>query len=549
MPAPLCQGLWATRSYNASRWLESIDEMVRHWRSDLRVFGFDLRNEIHDYAPGNRVVTWGSSNDITTDWKRATEAGAAAVHAANPGLLILVSGLCFSFDIRQLVRDPATVPNPAQVVYTTHYYSGSRWWKRISDNLGFDWMVVAVLSAFYWASAAVGMVHLVYHMARWVREELASAASRRLLWMHLAYIVSSTLGGWLLTIAALSAIAGPAIAVDAHVQAGCVHVAHRIERPPWYHLAIGLATAGALFAATAVYLRLSGHARKPPVSVAAKSASTTTSAVPSSSVTAATSVELLPSGGAESVPPPVASFADLRAEMGAGDGGGDGGRSSSSPRSGRCACCQVRSFHCAANFGMFLLVTCVGCAILSSIASRATSYEFFRDELDSKWMQGGPPAQRPPLFVGEFGDNYPNDYWVYMIRYLRERRLGWAYWALNGNKYLPLRHLEGPAVTSQSDVSAATFRHFDTDASAAISVGELRNVLDALGWKASMDWAREVMGYFDANRSGVLELDEFQRMARDETIADETYGILLPDYRTLRHPEMMADLTALINGA
>ena len=73
------------------------------------------------------------------------------------------------------------------------------------------------------------------------------------------------------------------------------------------------------------------------------------------------------------------------------------------------------------------------------------------------------------MWVGEFGAAARNDYWVYMMRFIEEYELDWAYWALNGDRW---------------DEGTGTWR-------------------------------------------------------------DESYGILLQDYATVRNPQMMADLERL----
>ena len=38
-----------------------------------------------------------------------------------------------------------------------------------------------------------------------------------------------------------------------------------------------------------------------------------------------------------------------------------------------------------------------------------------------------------PLLLGEFGQNTSDNYWKFLVRYLKENdRVGWSYWAYNG---------------------------------------------------------------------------------------------------------------------
>lgn len=42
-------------------------------------------------------------------------------------------------------------------------------------------------------------------------------------------------------------------------------------------------------------------------------------------------------------------------------------------------------------------------------------------------------AYTAPLWIGEFGDNEVQNYWIYMMRYFADTpELGWAYWPWNG---------------------------------------------------------------------------------------------------------------------
>jgi hypothetical protein len=65
-------------------------------------------------------VTWGESDDILTDWKVASEAAAAELAMADPDGLVIVSGLCFTFDLRALHDDPPTTLQQNKLVFTTH---------------------------------------------------------------------------------------------------------------------------------------------------------------------------------------------------------------------------------------------------------------------------------------------------------------------------------------------------------------------------------------------------------------------------------------------
>ncbi len=47
-----------------------------------------------------RSVTWGWSGNEDSDWKLVSERAGAVVQRVNPDMLIIVSGLCYGFDLR-----------------------------------------------------------------------------------------------------------------------------------------------------------------------------------------------------------------------------------------------------------------------------------------------------------------------------------------------------------------------------------------------------------------------------------------------------------------
>lgn len=88
------EGLWTTTDYPVAMWLDALGNITARYASVPQIVGFDLRNEIHDAAPYDRLITWGVNESLDTDWKAASEAGARVVHAANPDVLIIVAVAC-----------------------------------------------------------------------------------------------------------------------------------------------------------------------------------------------------------------------------------------------------------------------------------------------------------------------------------------------------------------------------------------------------------------------------------------------------------------------
>lgn len=182
------EGLWATSAYSATTWLEVLGTVATRYVGVPRVVGMDLRNEIHDARGVGKVVTWGASASIDTDWKVATEAAAVVLHAAAPSLLVVVSGLCFSFDIRKLHDAQPAMPDPSRLVWTVHFYSFSRWWTRVEDRLQIKWTDINVATC-----AMLGLVLPGLAACLWA----CRATPRRYEAWRDACSVSLALGLWL----------------------------------------------------------------------------------------------------------------------------------------------------------------------------------------------------------------------------------------------------------------------------------------------------------------------------------------------------------------
>lgn len=155
-------GVWATTRYPLEMWLESMEVLAWRYKDDPFVVGMDLRNEIHDVASHDRIITWGApGRNASTDWKYAVEEAARRLHAVAPEWLMIVSGLCFSFDVTRL--DPKMglggtlpdLPRMDKLVWTTHFYPMSMWWRY------FERVLIKNTPIFHAGFAGVGAVWLV----------------------------------------------------------------------------------------------------------------------------------------------------------------------------------------------------------------------------------------------------------------------------------------------------------------------------------------------------------------------------------------------------
>jgi hypothetical protein len=145
------QGLWHTADFPTKDWVASLTSLAARYRNDPLVVGIDIRNEIHDQA--GIVITWGKTDDVDSDWKAATLLADAAIREANPQVLVIVSGLSRSYDLRAM-QDLHNYRS--KYVFTTHMYRYS-WWFVIVN-----WMLVFWLSLLFIA----GNLLLVYCLHR-----------------------------------------------------------------------------------------------------------------------------------------------------------------------------------------------------------------------------------------------------------------------------------------------------------------------------------------------------------------------------------------------
>jgi len=93
----------------------------------------------------------------------------------------------------------------------------------------------------------------------------------------------------------------------------------------------------------------------------------------------------------------------------------------------------VRSGHClVSSLAMVSLLWLVGFWYWCG------RYEVWEREVDARWgflINGQTPEEESaPVWLGEFGTASDNAWWQYLMRYLREQEVDYAYWAFNGEK-------------------------------------------------------------------------------------------------------------------
>ncbi|GLJ37916.1 hypothetical protein SUGI_0771340 [Cryptomeria japonica] len=113
--------------FDPQAWLLGLTTVASAFINVSAVVGMSLRNELR--GPRSNL----------TDWYTYMQAGAAAVHAANPDVLVILSGLNYDADLKFLAAKPVNLLGFGnKIVYELHWYSftdGNAWEKGNANDL------------------------------------------------------------------------------------------------------------------------------------------------------------------------------------------------------------------------------------------------------------------------------------------------------------------------------------------------------------------------------------------------------------------------------
>ncbi|GKB31272.1 glycosyl hydrolase 5 family protein-like protein [Tanacetum coccineum] len=109
---------------NPDVWLKGLAKVATMFINSTNVVGMSLRNELR--GPRQNVSVW----------YRYMQKGAEAVHAANPNVLVILSGLNYDKDLSFIQTQPVSLTFSNKLVFEVHWYgfSDSEDWETGNPN-------------------------------------------------------------------------------------------------------------------------------------------------------------------------------------------------------------------------------------------------------------------------------------------------------------------------------------------------------------------------------------------------------------------------------
>jgi len=388
------------------------------------------------------VITWGTSDDIATDWKLATEAAGAAVYGADPKLLLVVSGMCFSYDLRRMWHDPPKLPGNQRLVWTVHYYSFGRWWTRFTERVPLSWPDIALASGL-----GVGLVLAALSVCLYRGRRTAQRFSARRDQMGACLLA---FGCWLGYLTGGLHV-GSLVARIGYEVAGCEIM--DVEADFYDGAAVHTAWASVVSVALGALLwLLDGRRQRRQVVLGSDGGSPCGAPGTAGAMCPSPQLEQSKMGGEQSRVDPAEGLrcsttgdtvhaptefvpeTELQATATSKPPpsrpphkwGSSRPRGSDRPRACHCYC------YMNALLGWIMLSS--GGTMLCYLSLKTETYDMLHDELANKW--GLDAGVDVPVFVGEFGDGSgyrEGRFWGNMLRFIKEYDLDWAYWPINGD--------------------------------------------------------------------------------------------------------------------
>ncbi|KAF6149565.1 hypothetical protein GIB67_003713 [Kingdonia uniflora] len=106
-------GFFGDKYFNPDLWIKGLSRMANMFVNTSHVVGMSLRNELR-----------GPKQNIST-WYRYMQEGAEAVHAANPNVIVILSGLEYDKDFSFIAKRPLNLTFSGKLVFEAHWYGFS----------------------------------------------------------------------------------------------------------------------------------------------------------------------------------------------------------------------------------------------------------------------------------------------------------------------------------------------------------------------------------------------------------------------------------------
>lgn len=471
------EGLWHTREYPESAFLEGWSLIAERYSHEPLVVGADLRNELRQ--SGKLVPSWGDGNP-DTDWADAAVRAARVVLEKAPDMLIIVAGLNYCMFLCEVPLRPIHESVPelrGRVVYTSHEYA---WLHiRLTARMIMETMLIYLGVAFL--VVFLFLLGLCPARAAWRRHR--ASGGRRLPLPEAVHValaaggaaaarVGSVLGKccrigrgdevrrkvmgsvcWgsaLILVAVVFLVLGLHNQPRCEIQASVTFVGALLIAGVLGCLGLVLWLRAAALAAAASSLRQEAAAA---VAIADAATSAPSSGATASDTASPTNIEADASPGGLSSedlpedvpPPPPCEFGEVP-PVAWPEGTADlPVKAKSDAARDRARRLRRRLHRASLTREALALALAVVCLVaLASARHHLGSYEVFKEELDSRWgflLHGGKPtasaaAVSPaPVWLGEFGTDHHNFWWTSLMRYMEENSVDFAYWSWNGEKW------------------------------------------------------------------------------------------------------------------
>lgn len=383
------EGLWYTTRYSEKDWLEGIGLVARRYRDNSRVVGFDLRNEVR--ANGIALPTWGTG-DRQTDWSIAAAKGAKEVLRHSPDLLIVVSGIHFGMRLSEVPTRPIHDEVPAlwnRTVYTTHFYYGWSFDLMAYDMLGRNIPTLMFFACWLW------FLLLADAQTSTTRTQVATKGAAQ----------GTYCERWELSAAAgVLGLQAVLFSIGEHLGQTCGHV--HIVSPP----AFVVATSVGFHIGYVFWIR----------------------------ILLAYTLVLFTGFGNEQEGQQVVELGEVTGLL--------AGASEATDLRSRFTTLMFTVGKCLASKHLVkpvrdrkILSAAAAAALLAAVfvvGGKCGSYSSFQGALDACLgpLLSGDGVMPAPVWLSEFGTDVSDNYWIYIIRYMREQQLDFAYWSINGDK-------------------------------------------------------------------------------------------------------------------